>query len=132
MSRELDIEVAEKIFGFQWMVTESMPDRFLVGPDETYFLAQAGCKPAPIDSPIAYRPYETVPHFSTDIAAAWTVVEHMAKDGWYYEILNSGDEVYVIFCQDPEDPYSGSASTASEAICKAAIAALTPAPRDHQ
>lgn len=30
--------------------------------------------------------YAALPHYSTDIAAAWQVVEKMRADGWHYEL----------------------------------------------
>jgi hypothetical protein len=75
---------------------------------------------------------EEVPHYSTDIAAAWQVVEHLftrglrlslnafGGDPWWAEFA---DEGYEHGAQAPAD-------TAPLAICRAALAAVAGSPAE--
>lgn len=77
-----------------------------------------------------------VPPYTTDIAAAWRVVEHMANDGFDFEVSGDpydGDESrFAYFYKgDSNAPWkSGTveakawASAAPEAICRAALRAM--------
>ena len=60
---------------------------------------------------------------STDIAAAWQVVEKMRKNGWAYEISlsDSGEEVCI--WKNPLIDFSGYGEGIYLAICRAAIKA---------
>lgn len=75
----------------------------------------------------------TGPEYSTDIAAAWQVVEKMRTDGWRFDLYDSfagwratfgrpggidrGENMWVLRASDRHE-------TAPEAICRAALAAL--------
>ncbi len=65
MSRELDAEVAEKVMGLK--VAHPSPLRFV----------QMGHTIHP----------NNVPRFSTDIAAAWMVVEKMSERDWVFDFV---------------------------------------------
>lgn len=72
-----------------------------------------------------------VPHFSTDIAAAWLVVEKMAAECWYpdfgYGKCKSGGYWVALFDKaDPEGRLISRevAPTAPHAICLAALRAV--------
>jgi hypothetical protein len=106
--RELDALVAEKVMG--WKVR---PDRY------------------PVDA--TGQSQFRVPEYSTDIAAAWRVVEQMRQVGWFVQIHDHTTSWEVALGR-PEwvtsDLYqarvmpSASSVTAPHAICLAALAAL--------
>lgn len=66
-----------------------------------------------------------MPSYSTDMAAAWLIVEHLKTAGWYFSITAqgaAGDFLAVVANEgkvgDAEEP------SAALAICHAALAAL--------
>lgn len=66
-----------------------------------------------------------VPHYSTDIAAAWLVVERMTSQGWWLEIDHGGVDWKITFYGLGDDPFpTERADTAPEAICRAALEAV--------
>jgi hypothetical protein len=67
---------------------------------------------------------ESIPPYSTSIAAAWLVVEKMATLGHRLCLLQVRDRLrwHADFLRERE--YMGSGQTAPEAICRAALAAL--------
>jgi hypothetical protein len=114
--REMDALVAEKVMGFVVMRhrdvdgqhIEHGPDEWMRGPD--------GEAPR-------YAYMVPVDHYSTDIAAAWEVVEKLKPDDWAFrvEVLDDGDW-WASFSATAESW----AGTVPLAICRAALkAALT-------
>jgi hypothetical protein len=106
--RELDALVAEKVMG--WMRQHDI----WYGPKLK--MAQAFDRP---------------PNYSTDIAAAWEIVEKFSKLGWDVTVfsggeMRDGDEIYAEF--DPrycDGKFAlKSAYTAPHAICLAALNAV--------
>jgi ABA sandwich protein len=67
--------------------------------------------------PAVACPIHDGPHYSTDIAAAWSVVEKLAKP---LKVVWTG-KVWV--CEIFGEPYSEEAGTAPLAICRAVITA---------
>lgn len=87
-----------------------------------------------------------IPHFSTDIAAAWEVVEELRTQGWYFrlECVKPGDPFtnFVVFKDDeqcrasffqgyaedwgpkPRNLRDAAARTTPLAICLAALKAV--------
>jgi hypothetical protein len=70
-------------------------------------------------------------HYSTDIAAAFAVVERMRELGWQFEIIcYSGRDggftvsAYQDAFQHPKGLVDSSSDTLPEAICKCALAAV--------
>lgn len=88
------------------------------------------------------RSFQVVPPYSTDIAAAWEVVERLASDGLYISLCDNrhgcyrlnGDSVSGFWVEivrhDAADDYPTEhvrglqAPTAPEAICRAALKAV--------
>ena len=126
MSREMDALVAEKVMGFHLMRYINYPDR------------------EPVINPAMFPPDYTdeqirIPNYSTDIAAAWLVVEKMSELGWYFNIATT-DPYDVTFSVDVRDERHGTwdedgqedgwithdvrANTAPLAICRAALKAV--------
>lgn len=73
----------------------------------------------------------STPHFSTDIAAAWEVVEKVRELGFDAIVVMHQDR--IPYCQfvkpideDNIEEYLGTAETAPLAICRAALKAVTP------
>ncbi len=141
MSEELDREVAEKVMGWK-------PVHLITG-DDHYWL----CRPEAYEDmrvPIVMKDGKqgkcylnserlpnlayalAVPKFSTDISAAWQVVEKMgisviaSEDGWYAGVTkdvihtcdNAGHEAKEV------QAHFVLADTAPLAICRAALSAL--------
>jgi hypothetical protein len=67
-----------------------------------------------------------VPCYSTDIAAAWRVVEKLRADGWTMEFTNQDRPALAFFWRTHHrlDGVARSAATASLAICLAALATV--------
>lgn len=110
--RKLDAAVAENVFG--WTNVQITAFALAIGkpnPQDT----------APFD---AYCP-RVVPRYSTDIAAAWQVVEWMLRHGWHLDLASltaNGQEWKARWEQgDVAHLHYG---TAPEAICKAALLAM--------
>lgn len=132
MSRELDAEVAEKVMGWKLVTAYCRPKfkpsldrpgtlladyddkgehRQLVGPNgEVYWL----------DAEEMNR--IELPVYSTDIAAAWMVVERMKELGYPFELGDSEEGYYATYWNETSAPVYG--SSMPECICKAAIEAM--------
>lgn len=65
-----------------------------------------------------------VPHYTTDIAAAWLVVDAMRARGWRVMIYDDMDDRVFIVQFGKAGRVSRNAPTAPLAICRAALAAL--------
>jgi hypothetical protein len=122
--RAVDAEVAEKVMGFEWRrVADGF--QYFYSPDGDCVGIQRGD-----DSPRIYG--SPLPSYSTDIAAAWLVVERMRKD-YHIDIstclTDRGTTWVVMLCpkgeiERPEDScVDGSAPDAALAICLASLAA---------
>lgn len=66
-------------------------------------------------------PCHTPSPFSTDIAAAWRVVEAMRARGWEFSVWSDGDVIRAAFNID-QLIHQSTGATAPEAICRAALA----------
>lgn len=124
---EMDAEIARRVFG--WVRDPEAEAQTATG------------SPIWIASGEEYSQNGT-PDYSTDIAAAWTVVEKMREHGWHYFDLEQyrhtvGTEYEWIACiggehhesVDPDNHHEYfciEAKTAPLAICRAALSALEP------
>lgn len=137
MSRELDIKVLKalhgvrKVYGYggkPW-TPESKNSRF----DCYYIPSGKPWRTHHIDA--AY-----VPFFSTDISAAMTVVFAMRARGFLFELQNPPGWLSVVKVEQAwaalfwidESQRHTMAATAPEAICRAALAALSTAQNGHE
>lgn len=128
-SRELDVAIAEKVMGLDNVVYRA--GHFADG--SPWYGASFGTGDG----------QQNVPAFSTDIAAAWTVVENLKQSRKMAFVLGSNgcsDQISVWFndgtwalghqqneCPDFDDPHLLGAATESStplAICIAALKAL--------
>lgn len=123
--RELDSLVAEKVMGFRWW-RSSQTGRRAIFPDDK---VQPWFKEvASGDESFCSDHDWAVPHYSTDIAAAWTVVKKLGDDGWSMNLEWKGSD--RSYANTAEVSFSRSfvahavADTAPLAICLAAIRAI--------
>ena len=143
--RELDALVAERVMGWHREVDATYDydhvqhgNEVLLPPGETLYSLRE-MLPRKGIIPFAYFVSE---RYSTEVAAAWRVVQRMRLLGYRATVqtwVNSAD-VIVLFYK-PEDTYNPDRhvgvtdDTAPLAICRAALAALTtapqPAPEQH-
>jgi hypothetical protein len=120
--RALDALVAEKVMGWTALHRRDGGSAEYLGtvPDNSFVGASTAKR-------IPGKTY-CVPEYSTDIAAAWLVVERMRADGWWPEVkyLVDWDNAakWYAACHRPPHQWSATAATAPLAICRAALAAL--------
>ncbi len=131
-SRALDAQVAERVMGWKWY---GMSPAFaeLAGQDHPWVGRRAlredasngvWTVEATLDMPV-HDDFSTFPRYSTDMAAAWLVVEHLRARKIrlsIYEELDGGG-YYAMFI-GAGNGVARSADTAPEAICRAALAAM--------
>lgn len=123
MSRELDVEIARVIFGIKRVYGRGGIG--WAGEHELYYIPSG--KPWRTHSIDAIP----VPRYSTDIAAAWLVVERMRCE-WWVRIWEPSRDMWAVTFAD----HRADAVSLPEAICAAAIDAIaalhalegTPAP----
>ena len=99
--RELDAAVHECVFGrrVKW-ATPSAAFNFPFDPDTRM----------------------RIPHYSTDIAAAWQVVERMRERGLYFELGVASKAPYAkAWLWNKDNYWQAEGRTAPEAICRAAL-----------
>ena len=112
--RKLDVIVAEKVMGHK-IVPNNGKDRPDEWAEEKYFIK--------VDFGISL-----IPPYSTDIAAAFEVATHLQKQGYYVCIeLKAREETSVGVYEEnqAEQIAYKKAQTPAEAICKAALSAVT-------
>ena len=106
-NRELDALVAEKVMDYRKdRAGNLLPPNFLGTPWQA--LVNSGAPP-----------------FSTDIAAAWQVIERWDEQGWDWEITTGKNNIHVWVLTDNERVFAhrGIAPEAPLAICLAALKA---------
>lgn len=103
--RELDALVAEKVMGYP-------------GDGNVWYVTGDYANP------------DSIPEYSTDIAAAWEVVEKMKHSSWSFSIRSSDDCEAEFslndgkFLQNADTVGMGRGDTAPYAICLAALKAV--------
>jgi hypothetical protein len=111
--RELDALVAEKVMGFDlghdalWQDVYSTPD-------------------ALVETSQDRKHRRTLPNYSTDIAAAWEVVENVTSgDNEGFALTKQPGTIGASFSNlSGKAPYQSNGDTAPHAICLAALKAL--------
>lgn len=110
--RALDALIAEKIFNLPGIYQGKGDDGiwldnrdYLDAGDYCYTPTQTACR--------------LVPHYSTDIAAAWLVVEHFYSAGWGAGVEMDGHTG----CSAGIGQFTARADTPAHAICLAALKA---------
>lgn len=90
--RELDALVAEHVMGYQWQRFNFAPlgwpgpNGKLLAPWR-WLVSDFGPRAEPARGDET-RFIDNIPHFSTDMAAAWRVVENLARRGWKVDVQN--------------------------------------------
>jgi hypothetical protein len=137
--RELDALVAERVFGIQAIVMNWPCE---VNPDTGRAYPIQFPDPCDLEDPqlvdVVFSPYastavleppvEILPRYSTDIAAAWQVVEHLkpfASGRHSIDISWAMRLVKPMWCVEINGLSNALADTAPEAICKAALLAVS-------
>ena len=113
--RERDVVIAEKVMGWTKIIYD----------EDSYCGEYCGFEDGNEDDPNSYW---CIPSYTTQIDDAWNVVEKMRKS--YYQInlreSDFGYECYFYRVPDALKPRKASiGSSASEAICLAALVATT-------
>lgn len=133
---EMNCRVSEEVIG-QPVVTKYWPCNFDV---ESCTLYAESCRhakgdPYPVVAAWArgWPPDDygmasvvPVPNYSTDLAAAWQIVEHLAGRGWQFLLLRLCDGgTQASFSNQAGVWYESEAETVSLAICRAALDTTT-------
>jgi hypothetical protein len=110
--RELDAMVAEKVMGLE---TGASGDNAWILGDALYVIDDGHAA--------------VLPHYSTDIAAAWLVVEKMRADGWHFELSDRDavdEQPFWVEFATKEYERGGQSwqAAAPHAICLAALKAV--------
>lgn len=126
-NRELDAWIAEHVFG---KTVRPCRSNETFPPDGDSY-ENHGWTSSDLAIVTGYQFDMPLPRYSTDIAAAWTVVEKMKEYGWAFalETTHNGDACAVFnvgtyIGDDLSGPRCVSADTAPMAICLAAKAAI--------
>ena len=130
--RELDALVAKVVFDLtvRWLSVPRHPHEHGAGVP----IQPQSCDPPPGLTGAWAAMYWVIPRYSTDIAAAWEVVEKLVALGFVTVHLSQGIKEpgwYASFFGDPATDGKGGyarADTAPLAICRAALKATTPNP----
>jgi len=123
--REMDVAIAEQSMGYRW--------------ERPSYLQNSDLFVAPNTDEVGYRYegrapvyYEGLPHYSTDIAAAWQVVESLRAMGFVVLISSPrpvhawGVEAWHLDVEHDRRRGEAYADTAPLAICRAALKAVRP------
>ena len=89
--RQLDALVAEKVMGYVWRTagTEESFGRLLVESPISLPMASM-TEPSNGVEPLRIDAFGSVLSYSTNIAAAWLVVEKLIADGWFIDMTHEG------------------------------------------
>lgn len=137
--REMEGLVAEKVMGWERCIPTSVVDRPVSGVEHG-----VGTPPEPCKENCRYvgipgpKPRAVFPYYSTDIGAAWEVVEKMKDNqnksdsygfSWNVELYYMGNEhesgkEWSCILHGPAGSREGLGSTAPLAICRAALKAV--------
>jgi hypothetical protein len=107
MTRELDAEIAEKVFGYTL----------------DYEFADTLGAPCVTELRDQYDEWGMLPHYSTEIDDAWYVVDKMRREGWRVSVSEVSDALWNCrFCPEDTAAYVFAlADTPPLAICLAAL-----------
>lgn len=124
---DLDVLIAEKIFGWCWQIRSGSINRWFGAPDaigsDTRF-AMGPVEKMPDMEIYFEKPVmggDEVPQYSTDIKAAWEIVHVMLSRG-YSHTLDSDSEAHCSRFSSPLRGFYHKGPTPALAICLAALA----------
>jgi ABA sandwich protein len=114
IASELDCEVAAKVFGWLYTATDGITNYGSPIWDEKDKYENCG------------DGYKRIPHYSTDISAAFLVVEKMRERGYSLTLMQLPELNWLasFYMTRTDNGTESGHATPSEAICKAALAAL--------
>lgn len=72
-----------------------------------------------------------LPHYSTQLQAAWEVLEKMVKDGWEFEVGGAKDETFYCLLTKGRDWPMGEHKEVEVAICVAALLSVSGDPSGY-
>jgi len=129
--REMDALVAEKVMGLT-VICQQESDHFLHGLAKVLHVPKRERITIPMVQMWRTSDGKVLRRYSTDIAAAWTVVEYMRAEGWDFELVTRiwgriGWRATLYSCRVAWSAYG---STAPEAICRAALVAALGGEKD--
>lgn len=110
MSRDLDAQIAEKVFGYTL----------------DYEFADTLGAPCVRELRDQYDEWGMLPHYSTEIDDAWKIIEHFYQAGWGAGASMDGHTG----CEASIGQFTARADTAPMAICLAALKAVEKRPAD--
>lgn len=124
-SRALDAEIAEKVMGGVWVPNTGCAGHAWLQVGSLTVMERGYPRKS------SREVWDTCPRYSTDIAAAWLMVEKMRETGRYFhlEFSTIRGDWRCEFGTEPD--IDRTARTAPLAICLAALAALSATPQDH-
>ncbi len=125
--RELDVAVAEKVFG--WKLGRPWGYQYRGWyPPESYKNGTPGDAAVIEDAaaPLAADSNRHAPHYSRNWAGVWAVVDEMRRRKWGFRVESWGDEWKCELCgaRVGADDVKGYGPTAAVAICRAVLIAM--------
>jgi len=129
--RELECEVAKRVFGFRWFHCAGANgverDQFM-SPETAETWRRLNWTLAEVDGPQddQFNDDTAAPKYSKSIEAAMQVVEKMREQGWSFACTwYEGKLPYASFCKGTaKSSRNAEANSLPEAICRAALAAI--------
>lgn len=132
--RTLDCAVAEQVMGYVWATFDATfaarlhGPRFLLSPDNSDLGTVYAVQPdraAPLNDTL-FNWHDKVPPYSTDIAAAWQVVDALHAEGWRLNLGPNYDmDGWICRFAPPRTVASpvayGAGASVPESICRAAL-----------
>ena len=130
MSREIDAQVAVEVVGvdnMDFLCPRCLGTHFgsTIGDDNE--VIDRVCHGPPMSCGWRGPAIEACPAYSTDIGAAWSVVEKMEENGFFFHLdtgCHAGNVCTFFIAPNMDDICEGVADTAPMAICLAALEAL--------
>jgi hypothetical protein len=121
--REMDALVAERVMGWRWLKVIGCRNPIFMPPEQlAEYLPEYVKK-----NVLSYdgNPPSRLPHYSTDITAAFHVIEHLRQQSMMLSVSwgNDGGWWCVIYPETGSPVEGDYAETAAEAICLAALRA---------
>lgn len=106
--RELDVRIATEVMGLQDV---ELRDHGMAVPDFSYLVEETGY-------------FRDVPFYSTDIAAAWKVIEELSRKGWHIGLSTATGTGWYVTLKSDEARIVEFSESAPHAICLAARKAM--------
>lgn len=125
--REMDAAVAERVMGEARPTREFTISEFDTAMVGTPVLSPQGCWYGVFEFEKGDKGEWVPMPYSTDIAAAWKVVERLKSLGWHVQIKMSEGTKCLCALENDSDDWCGYEDTAPLAICRVALRAVSKA-----